>query len=215
MGTVMPHPLLFGFVKEHGSIPAIYTSKESIDFYNEHNSPVFAIFLDNEKAFDRIWQDGLLYNLMNIGIKGKMWRIIYLWYKTATAHVQYKTITSKVFKIEQGVGQGRVMSAWLFSLFINDLIYQLIESKSGLIIEHLHIPCVLLADDTTLLSSSKNGLQILLNIVYEYAQRWRLKYNALKSKFLLFSPKKYMHKPDYVFSFGDATIVMNATVPYA
>ncbi|CAC5364242.1 unnamed protein product [Mytilus coruscus] len=175
MGTVIPHPLLFGFVKEHGSIPAIYTIKESIDFYNEHNSPVFAIILDNEKTFDRIWQDGLLYKLMNIGIKGKMWRIIYLWYKTATAHVQYKTITSKVFKIEQGVGQGRVMSAWLFSLFNNDLIYQLIESNSGLIIEHLHIPCVLLADGTTLLSSSKNGLQILLNIVHEYAQRCRLK----------------------------------------
>ncbi|CAC5390339.1 unnamed protein product [Mytilus coruscus] len=88
------------------------------------------------------------------------------------------------------------------------LTSQLIESKSGLIIEHL-------ADDTTLLSSSKNGLQILLNIVHEYAQRWRLKYNALKSKFLLFSPKKYMQKPDYVFSFGDATILMNATVTYA
>ncbi|CAC5378926.1 unnamed protein product [Mytilus coruscus] len=70
-------------------------------------------------------------------------------------------------------------------------------------------------DDTTLLSSSKNGLQILLNIVHEYAQRWRLKYNALKSKFLLFSPKKYTQKPDYVFSFGDATILMNATVTYA
>ncbi|CAC5373760.1 unnamed protein product [Mytilus coruscus] len=95
----------------------------------------------------------------------------------------------------------------------NDIPFsKLIESKSGLIIEHLHIPCVLLADDTTLLSSSKNGLQILLNIVHEYAQRWRLKYNALKSKFLLFSPKKYMQKPDYVFSFGDATVTYAGTL---
>ena len=166
----IPHPLQFGFVKEHGSIPAIYTLKESINFYLERDSTIYTAFLDNEKAFDRIWQNGLLYKLWNIGISGKIWRIIYDWYKTATANVQYKSLNSKIFNIEQGVGQGRVMSAWLFSLFINDLIYHLIDTQSGLLIEHLHIPCILLADDTTLLSSTKNGLQRLLNVVYNYAK---------------------------------------------
>ncbi|VDI46092.1 Hypothetical predicted protein [Mytilus galloprovincialis] len=33
----MPHPLQFGFVKEHGAIPAIYTLKEAIHYYLERN----------------------------------------------------------------------------------------------------------------------------------------------------------------------------------
>ncbi|CAG2234155.1 unnamed protein product [Mytilus edulis] len=71
----VPHGLQFGFVKEHGSIPAIYTLKESIRYYIERYSYVFSIFLDNEKAVDRIWQDGLLFKLWNAGITGKMWKI--------------------------------------------------------------------------------------------------------------------------------------------
>ena len=61
--NTVPHSLQFGFVKGHGSIPAIYTLKESINCYIERSSTVYATFLDNEKAFDRIWQDGLLHKL--------------------------------------------------------------------------------------------------------------------------------------------------------
>jgi len=32
----------------------------------EHNSIVYTIFLDKEKAFGRVWQDGLLYKLNQI-----------------------------------------------------------------------------------------------------------------------------------------------------
>ena len=197
INNVIPHSLQFGFVKEHGAIPAIYTLKEAIHYYLEHNSIVYAIFLDNEKAFDRVWQDGLLYKLNQTGIQGKLWNLIYISYKTATAHVQYNGLTSQVFRIEQGVGQGRVLSAWLFSLFINDLIYELLSTKSGLLVGPISIPAILLADDTTLLSSSVNGIQTLLNVVNSYAIKWRLKYNALKSSVLIFTPsKKYQNFDD-------------------
>ncbi|VDI80721.1 Hypothetical predicted protein [Mytilus galloprovincialis] len=150
----MPHPLQFGFVKEHGAIPAIYTLKEAIHYHLERNSIVYGIFLDNEKAFDRVWQDGLLYKLNQIGIQGKLWNLIYMSYKTATAHVQHSGLTSQVFRIEQGVGQGRVLSAWLFSVFINDLICELLSTHCGLLVGPISIPTILLADDTTLLSAT-------------------------------------------------------------
>ena len=129
-----------------------------------------------------------MHKLWNTGITGKIWKIIYISYKSATAHVQYNTRTSQVFRIQQGVGKVRVMSAWLFSLFINDLIYQLIDTKCGLIVGDLNIPSILLADDTTLMSASINGLQTLLDVVNKYAQTWRLKYNATKSNCLIFKP---------------------------
>jgi hypothetical protein len=43
-------------------------------------------------------------------------------YKQASAHVQYNGFISNNFAISQGVGQGRVIYAWFFSLYKNDLI---------------------------------------------------------------------------------------------
>lgn len=212
----VPNRLQFGFVKGHGSIPAIYTLKEAINYYLERNSTVYSAFLDNEKAFDRIWQDGLMYKLWNTGITGKIWKIIYISYKSATAHVQYNSRISNVFRIQRGVGQGRVMSAWLFALFINDLISHLIETKCGLIVGSLHIPSILLADDTTLISTTKNGLQVLLDVVHAYAVKWRLKYNASKSNCLIFKPKRSRKdNMNYDFKLGIDNVPTKSQVKYA
>jgi hypothetical protein len=45
--------------------------------------------------------------------------------------VQYNGFISNNFAISQGVGQGRVISAWFFSLYINDLISELKAVNSG------------------------------------------------------------------------------------
>jgi hypothetical protein len=169
----------------------IFMSKITHDFWL-----CYTIFLDNEKAFDRVWQDGLLYKLNQIWIQGKLWNLIYFSYKTETAHVQYNGLTGQVFRIEQGASQDCVLSAWLFSLFINDLIYELLSTKSGLLVGPISIPAILLADDTTLLSSSVNGIQTLLNVVNSYAIKWRLKYNEMKSSVLIFTPSRKYQKFD-------------------
>ena len=137
-----------------------------------------------------------------------MWILIHVSYKSASAHVKYKSISSKSFKICQGVGQGRFMSVWFFSLFINGLINLLVGSKNGLLTENLLIPYILSADDTTLLSFSNKELQDSLNIVHKYAKKWRLKYNALKSNVLVFTSKRNTHKFSSDFQFGDVTIDM-------
>ena len=111
-------------------------------------------------------------------------------YKQASAHVQYNGFISNNFAISQGAGQGRVISAWFFSLYINDLISELKAVNSGISISDLNIPAILLADDTTLLSTSAHGLQRLLDCVQNYACRWRLTYNGTKSCVMLFDGHK-------------------------
>jgi hypothetical protein len=53
-------------------------------------------------------------------------------FKQASAHVQYNGFISNNFAISQEVGQGRVISAWFFSLYINDLISELKAVNSGI-----------------------------------------------------------------------------------
>ena len=86
-------------------------------------------------------------------------------------NVMHSTYDVLNFAISHGVGQRRVISAWFFSLYINDLISELKAVNSGISISDLNIPAILLADDATLLSTSAHGLQILLDCVQNYACR--------------------------------------------
>ncbi|CAG2187538.1 unnamed protein product [Mytilus edulis] len=210
LDKTFPDPLQFGFVPEHGAIPALYTLKECINVFMKSKSKLYVGFLDNEKAFDKIWHDGLFLKLKEIGVTGKLWNILFMSYKSASAHVQYNGLTSDNFSISQGVGQGRVLSSWLFSLYINDLILQLISTNCGIRIGYLNIPAILLADDTTLLSASPKGLQGLLDCVQTYACKWRLKYNGTKSCVLAFN-----NNTDVDIKLGNTKIACKTDTIYA
>ena len=82
------------------------------------------------------------------------------------------------------------MSSWFFLVFINDLISSLRQTDNGLSVHGITIPTVLLADDTTLVSTSPKGLQKSLDTVYSYANKWRLTYNPTKSTVVTFSKSK-------------------------
>lgn len=118
-----------------------------------------------------------------------------------------------LFSIKQGVGQGRVMSAWFFLVFINDLICELKASMNGISVYGMSIPCVLLADDTTLVSATPRALQSSLNIVRTYANKWRLTYNASKSKSLVFCKPRQPHNK-VKYTFGNAIIDNFDSVQY-
>ena len=36
----------------------------------------YAFFLDIQKAYDSVWHDGLWYKSWDMGVKGRMWRVI-------------------------------------------------------------------------------------------------------------------------------------------
>lgn len=209
-----PHPYQFGFRKKAGAISAAYTLQESLMYYNNHNSNVYAAFLDNEKAFDRLWHCGLLTKLKILGINAKVWRIIAHSYTQSSACVAYRGCISNTFPLRRGVGQGRVMSAFLFLVYINDLLNELVMTNGGITVNDMNIPGMLLADDTTLLSSTLNGLQMLVNTAYQYAQNWKLKYNSNKSNWMIFSKKKEVYSSNGI-TLGSQHIPRAKKVKYA
>ena len=82
-----------------------------------------------------------------------------------------------------------------------DLILKLLETYLGLRIGLLHIPVLILADDISILSSTKSGMQTLLNVVNNYVTSWKLKYNATDLEFRLgeikIPDKKSVIKPEH------------------
>ena len=88
--------------------------------------------------------------------------------------------------VNQGVRQGGVLSTFLYLVFIDDLIreIQVHTGNSGI----LGIPssCPTLADDMSLIALYPRLLQTMLDISYSYSNKWRFRFNALKSCILKF-----------------------------
>ena len=83
----------------------------------------------------------------------------------------------------------------MFLLYISDLLYKFCSTKNGLVQDDLHIPSILLADDTALVSTSPNSLQNMLNIVEKYACKWRLQCNPSISVFIFFNKSNIRVNP--------------------
>ena len=91
-----------------------------------------------------------------------------------------------MFACEIGVRQGEHLSLLLFSIYLNDLqdVLEGLNIKGiDSISRDLENELILLyADDTILLSESKDDLQIMLNEFSIYCKKWKLRINVQKTK---------------------------------
>jgi hypothetical protein len=54
------------------------------------------VFIDFEKAFDKVWRDGLWYKLLLNNINGKMFQIIQNMYKNIKSNIVYNNDKSEL-----------------------------------------------------------------------------------------------------------------------
>ena len=164
-----------------------FSIDESIKHCCEENDKVFACYVDVSKAFDQGWINGMLFKLYhNAKIVGKSWRLIKSWYSDLEEYVFYQGARSRQYTILQGVRQGGVLSPWLFLLFIDDLIKELQTLSTGIVIHNLYIGSPMFADELTLMSRLKRGLDSMLVQVHQYSLKWRLTFNKRKTVVLTF-----------------------------
>ena len=124
------------------SLPTAWVVREIIIENIEYNNPVYLALLDTKKAFDTVWQDGLFFKLDEIGIKGKMWRILRLLYDNFMCKVCAAGNTSDGFVTAQGIHQGAPCSMLFYAIFINNLLCELQDFWPGIKIGNHIINCV-------------------------------------------------------------------------
>ncbi|CAB4018784.1 Hypothetical predicted protein [Paramuricea clavata] len=105
-------------------------------------------------------------------------------------YVFYNGKRSRQYDILQGVRQGGVLSPWLFLLFIDDMISELEKLSTGIVIQNLFVGSPMFADDLTLMSRLKRGLDNMLVQVHNYSLKWRLTFNEKKTVVLTFGEKR-------------------------
>ena len=96
----------------------IFLLDQTIQYYLNHNTDVYCVFLDATKAFDLIDHEQLFKTLNENGICPLFVGLIMILYKFNNAVVKYNKATSSSFCMETGTKQGSVLSSYLFKQYI-------------------------------------------------------------------------------------------------
>ena len=130
-----------GFVSKRSCLSNLLLAMEELTSIYEEKLPIDEIFLDIQKAFDKVPHQRLLYKLKKVGIEGEMLSWIESFLSERYQRVSIKQSHSKWTRIRSGVPQGSVLGPILFILYINDLP-DLVKAS-----------CSIFADDTKLIKT--------------------------------------------------------------
>ena len=81
-----------------------------------------AVFFHLEKAYDTTWRYGILKDLHNFGLKGRLPNFIKSFLEDRTIQVRVGSTLSDLYDQEQGVPQGAILSIILCNVKLNDII---------------------------------------------------------------------------------------------
>ena len=104
-----------GFRVNRSCMDNVYTLNEIVQGRLNEDKETYAFFLDVQKAYDTVWRDGLWLKLWDMGVKGKLWRVIKKMYEASRSAVVLEGERSAVFR-EQGVAQCCSLSPILLTL---------------------------------------------------------------------------------------------------
>lgn len=174
-------PEQFGFRMGHDTTMQLVRVTEYIRTSFAWRQTAAAIFLDVEKAFDRVWHRGLLYKLIQLQIPDYIINIVRSFLSDRTFQVRIGSDLSTRRNIKAGVPQGSALSPTLYNLYTHDIP----SGQDRLLATY--------ADDTALIVRSKSPLlaekklQDMVDELAEYFNKWRIKINEGKSITIMFN----------------------------
>jgi len=173
-----------GFTRGKGARDQIFRVRQAALQANKQRAHRAIAFLDISKAFDRVWVDGLIYQIILLGIfpvADIHWLRAFLTQRRL--RVIYRGIHSEWFTLSAGVPQGCILSPFLFKVFIHILAMQSTYS----------VDCLgaLFADDIAIWAAScgsdgDTDLNSALSSIENFAKKFRVQFNLEKCKILRF-----------------------------
>ena len=175
------NPLQYGFMPNRGTIEAITALKTVCSSKLDLGQALFIGFIDFEKAFDRVYHKKLLEILEEKQIGSKCLRVIRNLYATQTAHTRQDSATT--ISITRGVRQGCILSPTLYNIYAEEAFKDFGKNK-GIKIGERTMNRIMYADDTAILSDSKEELKELIEELSERGREYGLTVNFSKTKIM-------------------------------
>ena len=164
-----------GFLKARSCLINLLCFLEDITKWVDDGSPVDVVYLDFQKAFDKVPHQRLLIKLKAYGIGESMINWIQAWLTDRRQRVIVEGDISNWKPVLSGVPQGSVLGPILFWIFINDFD------------DDLSSKVLKFADDTKVFrnvktDTDKESFQDDLTKLVKWSEKWQILFNFGKCK---------------------------------
>lgn len=200
----------YRFREKRSTTDALLRLQTDIVSSTYYNGYANALFLDVERAFDRVWQDALIIKLLEQGYTKNIVKLISSFLSGRISRTSYQNTLFDSFTTEAGTPQGSILSPLLFTADI---------PKPTQTNTHLS----LFADDTAiwskgpLIETNQRRLQKFTKRIEQWANKWRIKINAEKSQAIVFHHPSKRPRHNWLpnrITIEDKTVPYTKTVTY-
>jgi len=172
----------YGFRKNRSTSVPVACVKRVLERAEATHNPLFLVFLDWEKAFDRIKQDKLMEALSRMGFPPCYINAIQSLYNNPTFCVKIGEFESTWRTQHRGIRQGCPLSPYLFIILMTVMfrdIHDELDLRRGRL-EGLDFSELLYADDTALITNNVNAMNRFLGKIEVHAAYYGLNFNKTK-----------------------------------
>ena len=182
---IVQSPDQLGFTAKLNYLMASVQRGECQRWAIDNKHTCFGVSLDGEAAFPSVEREIQVRELYSVGERGDILEYSRNTYENTECYIKHEGLLGRKISEYKGNRQGHSRASGHYKAYINPCLLALNESKLGFYIGPICVTAVTVADDTYVLSGTPSGLQAALNIVSFFGKRYRIIFNADKTKLVV------------------------------
>ncbi|KAK3508711.1 hypothetical protein QTP70_004260 [Hemibagrus guttatus] len=111
----------YGFMPKKSTTDAIFALRILMEKYRDGQRELHCVFVDLEKAYDRVPREELWYCMRKSGVAEKYVRVVQDMYERSRTVVRCAVGQTEEFNVEVGLHQGSALSPFLFAIVMDQL----------------------------------------------------------------------------------------------
>jgi hypothetical protein len=175
------HDAQQGFRPGRSAVDNIFMLKTCLDARVHEKKDTYLLFVDIAKAYDTVWREGLLWHLWQMGITGKMFRVLAQMLDDAPSVVMHNGAFSRVMEPDMGWEQGDTLATTMFNIYIDSVLQHVWATHEGVPVPGnderppAKLTALMYADDMVGVADSPVAVQTLADRTREALSKWQLK----------------------------------------
>ena len=166
----------FGFMPGRSTTEAIFLVRQLMERYREHKKDLHMVFIDLEKAYDKIPRNVMWWALEKHKVPAKYITLIKDMYDNVVTSVRTSDVDTDDFPIKIGLHQGSALSPYLFALVMDEVTRDIQGD----------IPwCMLFADDVVLVDDSRTGVNRKLELWRQTLESKGFRLSRTKTEYMM------------------------------
>jgi hypothetical protein len=165
----------FGFMPGRSTMEAIHLMRQTMEFYRDKKKDLHMVFIDLEKAYDRVPREVLWWALTKKDVSKKYIDLIKDMYEGASTSVRTTVGKTDEFPITIGVHQGSALSPFLFAIVMDELTRSIQDEVPR---------CMMFADDIVLMDETKQGVEKKLELWRQTLEARGFRLSRSKTEYL-------------------------------